>query len=200
MVLVDSSHPDQKEPPIMLSPINRLPVFARRLLCWGTPVVSRFGLVRFFHRDDPVDVPPQFSHDAPAVTQALRDQVVKAAETDAAQACAATNNGAILPNGGSGNPEIDQAARNAGNLGDIPLVVLTAGQFWKPDDDPVVAQQITQFHEVWVHQLQSDLAHLSTRGQQVIVPNSDHGIPNRAPEAVVSAIHDVVLDVRSRRH
>jgi pimeloyl-ACP methyl ester carboxylesterase len=33
VVLVGSSHPDQREPAIMLSPINRMPVFARRLVC-----------------------------------------------------------------------------------------------------------------------------------------------------------------------
>jgi hypothetical protein len=97
------------------------------------------------------------------------------------------------------NPEIDQAARDAGSLGDRPLVVLTAGQYWKPDD-PTGAQEIARFHEIWVHQLQLDLARLSTRGRQIIVENSDHGIPGRAPEAVVSAIREVVAEARSRQH
>lgn len=198
LVLVDSSNPDQNEPPIMLARINRMPIFVRQLLCWGTPVASRFGLVRFFMRNQPVDVPPQFADDAAAVTQTLRDQHVKYVETEDAQACAATQNGSILPHGGSGNPEIDAAARRVTTLGDIPLVVLTAGQYWKPDDDPVAAQQITEFHETWVHQLQPALAHLSTQGRQIIVPNSDHGIPDQAPEAVIDAIRFVVT--QSGRH
>ena len=98
----------------------------------------------------------------------------------------------------SGNPEVDQAARNAGNLGDRPLVVLTAGQYWKPDD-PSAAQAIARFHQIWVHQLQADLTHLSTRGKQILVENSDHGIPNQAPEAVVRAVRDVVVEVRTRQ-
>jgi pimeloyl-ACP methyl ester carboxylesterase len=45
LVLVDSSNPDQNEPPIMLAPINRMPTFVRQLLCWGFPIASRFGLL-----------------------------------------------------------------------------------------------------------------------------------------------------------
>lgn len=86
----------------------------------------------------------------------------------------------------------------AGSLGDRPLVVLTAGQFWKPDD-PVAAQEIAAFHEIWVHQLQPELARLSSDGKQVIVENSDHGIPEEAPGAVVTAVHDVVIQVRNRQ-
>ena len=198
LVLVDSANPDQNEPPIMLARINRMPIFVRQLLCWGTPVASRFGLIRFFMRNEHVDVPPQFAGGADAVTQTLRDQRVKYVETDAAMACAATRNGAILRRGGSGNPEIDDAARRVTNLGNMPIVVLTGDQYWKPDDDPVAAQQITEFHETWVHQLQPALAHLSTQGRQIILPNSDHGIPDQAPEAVIDAIRSIVN--RSSRH
>jgi pimeloyl-ACP methyl ester carboxylesterase len=162
LVLVDSANPDQNEPPIMLARINRMPTLIRQLVCWGTPVASRFGLVRFFMRNEPVDVPPEFAGDADAVTRALRDQRVKYVETENAQTCAATQNGSIKPHGGSGNPEIDAAARRVANLGDLPIIVLTGDLYWKPDDDPVAAQQITEFHEVWVHQLQPALAHLST--------------------------------------
>jgi pimeloyl-ACP methyl ester carboxylesterase len=196
LVLVDSSNPDQNEPPIMLAPINRMPTFVRQLLCWGSPIASRFGLLRFFLRNEHVDVPPQFASDA-AVTQALRDQLVKSTETENAQACAATQNGAILPHGGSGNPEIDDAARRVINLGNMPIIVLTAAQYWKPNDDPVAAQQVTEFHEIWVHQLQLALAHLSTQGRQIIVSNSDHGIHDQAPEAVIDAIRSIVDQTRT---
>jgi pimeloyl-ACP methyl ester carboxylesterase len=196
LVLVDSANPDQNEPPIMLAPINRKPTFVRQLFCWGSPIASRFGLLRFFMRNNHVDVPPQFAADA-AVTQALRDQLVKSTETENAQACAATQNGSIKFHGGSGNPEIDAAARRVTNLGNIPIIVLTALQYWKPDDDPVAAQQIDQFHETWVHQLQPALAHLSSQGRQIMVPNSDHGIPDQAPEAVIDAIRSIVDQTRT---
>jgi len=196
LVLLDSASPDQNEPPIMLARINRMPIFVRELLCWSMPVASRFGLIRFFMRNDPIDVPPQ-SGDLGAITQTLRGQQVKYAQTQNAQACAATHNGSIKRQGGSGDPEIDDAARRVNNLGNMPIIVLTGDQYWKPDDDPVAAQQITEFHETWVHQLQPALAHLSTQGRQIVLPNSDHGIPDQAPDAVIDAIHDIVLDARS---
>jgi hypothetical protein len=84
-------------------------------------------------------------------------------------------------------------------LGDRPLIVLTAGKYWTPDD-PVAAKQIAKFHEVWVNQLQSDLARLSTNGKQIVVANSDHGIPEEAPDSVVTAVHEVVLKVRERQN
>jgi pimeloyl-ACP methyl ester carboxylesterase len=197
LVLVDSANPDQNEPPIMLARINRMPIFVRELACWGTPVASRFGLIRFFMRNKSVDVPPQFAGEVDAVTQARRDQRVKYVETETAMECAATQNGSIKPHGGSGNPEIDAAARRVTNLGNMPIIVLTALQYWKPDDDPVAAQQIDQFHETWVHQLQPALAHLSTQGRQVMVPNSDHGIPDQAPDAVIDAIRSIVDQTRT---
>jgi hypothetical protein len=150
-------------------------------------------------RNTPVNVPPEFSSQESATERALRNQRVKAVETEAAQGCAATENGAVRPDRGSGDPEVDEAARSAGTLGDRPLIVLTAGQYWKPVD-PVAAKEIAEFHEIWVHQLQPELARLSTNGKQIVVENSDHGIPEQAPDTVVDAIHEVVTEVRSRQN
>jgi|SRR5271165_671236 len=198
VVLVDSSHPDQQEPAIMLSPINRAPLLARKLLCFAAPLLGRLGIIRFAMRNEPVFVPPAFASQGSSAIRAMRGQRVEALEADMAQGCAATENGSIPSDRGSGNPEIDQAARSAGDLGDRPLVVLTAGEYWKPDD-PAAAQEIAKFHEIWVHQLQVDLAHLSTYGKQIIVEDSDHGIPDKAPEAVVIAVRDIVMELRSRQ-
>ena len=199
VVLVDSTHPDQREPPIMLSPMNRIPTLARRLLCSALPLVERFGVIRVLMRNAPVYVPTQFSSEQNDAARAMRNQRVKAFETEAAQGCAATDGGAIRPDRGSGDPEVDQAARSAGSLGDTPLVVLTAGKYWKPDD-PLAAQQIEEFHKTWVNQLQPELARLSTEGKQIVVENSDHGIPEEAPEAVGAAIHEIVMEVREQPH
>jgi pimeloyl-ACP methyl ester carboxylesterase len=198
VVLVDSTHPEQREPAIMLSPINRLPKFARQILCSALPLAGRFGVIRLFVRNTPVYVPPEFRSEENAAVRAMRNQRVKAFETESAQGCAATDGGALKTDKGSGNPEVDQAASNAGNLGDRPLIVLTAGQYWKPDD-PVAAQQIAEFHETWIHQLQPELARLSTNGKQIIVQSSDHGIPEKAPGAVVGAVHEIVTEVRNRQ-
>jgi hypothetical protein len=86
-------------------------------------------------------------------------------------------------------------ARVAGNLGDPPLIVLTAGQGFVPED-PTAAREAAAFHEVWVHELQPQLARLSTRGRQVIVESSGHGMQYEAPDAVIGAVHEVVIQIR----
>jgi pimeloyl-ACP methyl ester carboxylesterase len=50
-----------------------------------------------------------------------------------------------------------------------------------------------------MHEIQPKLARLSTRGRQVIVEKSGHGMPNQAPEAVVAAVREVLADVRNQR-
>jgi len=182
----------------MLSPITRMHKHVRQLACLALPVVTRFGVIRLFMRNTPVYVPPEFSSQQGAAERAMRNQRVQAVETEAAQGCAATENGAVRPDKGSGDPEADEAARSAGTLGDRPLIVLTAGQYLKPDD-PVAAKEIAEFHEVWVNQLQPELARLSTNGKQIVVESSDHGIPEQAPESVVGAVHEIVTDVRNRQ-
>lgn len=49
--------------------------------------------------------------------------------------------------------------------------------------------------ELWVHQLQPELARLSTHGKQIIV-DSSHEMPTEHPEIVISAIHEVWLAAR----
>jgi pimeloyl-ACP methyl ester carboxylesterase len=198
VVLVDSTHPDQREPPFMLSPINRMHTFARRFLCSALPLFARFGVIRLLMSNAPVYVPPQFSSEQSAATRAMHNQRVKGFETEGAQGCAATDGGAIQTDKGSGDPEVDQAAKSAASLGDRPLIVLTAGKYWTPDD-PEAAKQIADFHEVWVNQLQPELARLSSNGKQFIVENSDHGIPQEAPDSVVTAVQEVVMEIRKRQ-
>ncbi len=166
--------------------------------CFALPVLERFGIIRFAIRNEPVFVPPAFAPEGIRAIRAMRGQRVAALEADIAQGCLATENGSVRPDRGSGDPEIDQAARSAGKLGNRPLLVLTAGQYWKPDD-PSAAQEIAKFHEIWVHQLQVDLTRLSTHGKQIIVENSGHGIPDQAPDAVTSAVREIVMEVRNRQ-
>ena len=77
-----------------------------------------------------------------------------------------------------------------------PLVVLTAGKP-QPWSDPEMARQAAAYQQVWIHEMQSQLTHLSSRGRQIVVENSDHGIPDEAPQAVISAIQEVVTAVRT---
>jgi len=195
LVLVDSGHPDQNEPRSMKSPYNLMSPAKREFLCATWPAMDRFGFLRLVGFFKPQSAPPQLSSEQRRVYSLLRSQRM-AFETGATEGCAATNGGAVVPAGGTGNPEVDNAARAAGNLGVRPLIVLTAGKYFTPRD-PVSAQEVSAFHEVWVHQLQAGLARLSTRGKQVIVENSDHGIGFQAPDAVVNAVQEVVTQLRS---
>jgi pimeloyl-ACP methyl ester carboxylesterase len=58
--------------------------------------------------------------------------------------------------------------RSAGSLGDRPLIVLTATN--QDDIAPEIPPRDAQVEEdLWVHQLQPELARLSTHGKQIIV-------------------------------
>jgi len=152
MVLVDSSHPDQHEPAFLLGPANRMSPRVRRFLCAASPWMVNLGIVRLFSPQPRAIASSGFTAEQAMVLAMLESQPT-AFRAQADQTCAATNQGAILPDGGTGNPEVDNATRRAGSLGARPLVVLTAGRYWKPDD-PVLAKQADEFHDVWVHQLQ----------------------------------------------
>jgi pimeloyl-ACP methyl ester carboxylesterase len=89
-------------------------------------------------------------------------------------------------------PESYAGARAVTRLGDIPLVVLTAGQ---PLDfgDPELNRQAQAYQQIWIHEMQAGLARASTRGRQVVVANATHAtIPD---EVVVDAIREVVAQV-----
>jgi pimeloyl-ACP methyl ester carboxylesterase len=89
-----------------------------------------------------------------------------------------------------------QAGRSAG-FGDKPLIVLTRGRLPVIDaNSPQEVRELEAYEKVWMHAIQPKLAKLSTRGRQVLVLNSGHSIPDEAPWAVVSAVRDVVGEVR----
>jgi pimeloyl-ACP methyl ester carboxylesterase len=192
LVLVDSAHPDQQEPPFMLSPFNRMSPSVRELICSALPFMSRFGILRFMASRMGGPVPPQSSPEREILVK-LNAQP-KALRTQAEEGCAATDGGRLVPTLGTGNPELDNAARNAGSLDDRPLVVLTAGRYWAP---PGLEKQAADYHETWIHQLQASLARLSTRGQQVVV--DAHHDMDEAPDAVVTATRQVVEEVRGKK-
>jgi pimeloyl-ACP methyl ester carboxylesterase len=87
-------------------------------------------------------------------------------------------------------------AESAGGLGDRPLVVLTRGKVNVPPNPTAMDREAAAYEQVWMHEIQPKLARLSTRGRQIIVERSGHGIPEEAPEAVIDAVRQVVSDVR----
>jgi pimeloyl-ACP methyl ester carboxylesterase len=90
--------------------------------------------------------------------------------------------------------------RAAGTLGDRPLVVLTAGKNPDPKLLPanIPMKELDDFHEIWVKDLQVREAHLSTRGKQIVVPDSTHMIPFERPDTVINAIREVCDAVKSK--
>jgi len=70
------------------------------------------------------------------------------------------------------------------------MVVLYAG-VQDQEEDP-------KHHDhAWKPDLEPPAAGLSSRGSQVVVPNSGHNIPDEAPEAVVQAIRNVLIQART---
>jgi pimeloyl-ACP methyl ester carboxylesterase len=179
-VLVDSAHEDQfrYEPRVTLAPVNRLPKQIRNLLCAVVPLAARVGLVRLLLQNSPPprNIPPGFTPEQVATFQGLELQ------TKSFLVAAVCNF----------EEKVSAQMRAAGNLGNIPLIVLTAGQPMRVGD-PEADKELVAFHEIWVHQFQAQLARLSTRGRQVIVENSDHAID---PNAVLKAIHEMVMEIR----
>ena len=84
-------------------------------------------------------------------------------------------------------PASIEAAREW-DLGDLPLIVLTAGlDEWEAGFPPDAAQRYAQ---MWLD-LQRELAALSSRGQQRTVADSDHQIHERRPDLVIAAIREL---------
>ena len=87
---------------------------------------------------------------------------------------------------------VDQV-RAVRSVGNVPLVVLTAaGGIPRSQDQE--SQALAAFMRIRVYTTQPRLAKLSTRGRQVILENSGHGIPFDAPEAVIEAVRSVLRD------
>lgn len=93
---------------------------------------------------------------------------------------------------GSNDAEADAARRP---LGDVPMVVLTAGgasnvSFLSP------AEQAR--FELARYQMHNEIAGLSTRARHRVVPDSSHYIQYDRPQAVIEAVAEVVADARTR--
>jgi pimeloyl-ACP methyl ester carboxylesterase len=86
-----------------------------------------------------------------------------------------------------------EQARSTGDLGDLPLIVLSQG---RPDYDIgmpglTLPEPYGSRMKVAALALQDELASLSTRGEQRTVEGAGHAIQYDDPEAVVQALKDV---------
>jgi pimeloyl-ACP methyl ester carboxylesterase len=80
-----------------------------------------------------------------------------------------------------------------GSLGDLPLEVLSHDPDTPQPDLP--EDLVKPTNAVW-QQMQEELAHLSTKGTQMIVKNSGHYIQLDRPEVVIEAVRKVVDQAR----
>ena len=179
IVLVDATHEDQHEPDSMKAPANRLPPSLHNVLCTLVPTAGEVGLIRLMMK-------LSGSGPSPAGMTAEQGHVLELLSQQPKT---------VASNEGCHWDESAAQARAAGTFGNRPLVVLTAGREFIPPD-PQGAKEANAFHETWVKELQPALARLSSRGRQVVVKNSGHGIQFEAPDAVVNAIRDVMKEIQ----
>lgn len=83
-------------------------------------------------------------------------------------------------------------------LGDMPLVVIAAGQPLEADPALGVTEELAAQYEPYWHELQVELAELSTRGELVIAEESGHNIQIEQPQVVIDAIRRVVTASKER--
>jgi len=164
IVLVDSSHPDQS---------NRLPPEMQNMQA------SWLREAEFLEYSMPFGV-PRF------LGLCDEDPVERAADCDWHSAREGVEEMKSFP---------ESAAETAatGNLGDLPLAVLSHDPD-KPSAD-LPADLAKPVNDAW-EKMQEELGHLSTRGTQMIAKNSAHYIQFDRPELVIDAVRGVVDQAR----
>jgi hypothetical protein len=146
------------------------------------PWLIRFGVARFAQRNQ---------GQAPGVSKEFGQEMLYLQLQPKFIDASASEMGAFA--------ESAKEVRAAGNLGDKPLVVLTAGKSSDASQLPAgfPKKEFDDFHEIWVNDLQVKEAHLSTRGERIMVPDSTHMIPFERPDTIVAAIHEVYAAVNT---
>jgi pimeloyl-ACP methyl ester carboxylesterase len=91
-------------------------------------------------------------------------------------------------------PESAAQTAATGSLGDMPLIVLSHDPDRPSADLPPDLAKPTNV--AW-EKMQEELAHLSTRGTQMIAKNSLHYIQMDRPDVVIDAVRSVVDQVRA---
>jgi pimeloyl-ACP methyl ester carboxylesterase len=177
MVLIDSAHEDEpkRAPKFFLA--STAPTYVRYPLHLVLQAAMWMGALRSLQPG------PKDLHNA------TRQQVIHALRQQPKSIVTDITTGLMVP---SSYKQAHELIR----MGDQPLIVLTAGRP-QPWSDPQMARQAAAYQQVWIHEMQSQLTRLSSRGRQVVVENSDHGIPDEAPEVVISAVREVVGRARS---
>jgi pimeloyl-ACP methyl ester carboxylesterase len=175
MVFVDAAHEDAGT--IQGMPHRDPPPIPRSIVRGLSIVFGRLGAMRFL-ASDPGPPPEQWTADEWDILARLgrqRNVLLADAKVGPERATA-------------------DLVRSTGGLEEMPLIVLTQG---RPIQDPNSAA--AGVRRGWVD-LQRRFAQRSSRGRQVLVAGSGHGIPVEAPDQVISAVREIVTMVRDGRH
>lgn len=183
LVLVDTSHEDQAK--YMLPGMKKFMKDEEAKMKWEmklAPLLLYSGVARLATPlDDPKEIPLEERRELRYLQLQPKYLAATASEMSSFETSAAQ-------------------VRQSGNLGDRPLIVLTAGKANAvgeslPKD---VQAELAEFQKLWINDLQVKESHLSSQGKQIIVTDSDHMIPIVRPQAVVYATNEVVAAVRSK--
>ena len=100
---------------------------------------------------------------------------------------------------GLSRPETLAQVNAVRSLGSTPLIVLSgAKEPAVPLDSKSEKGALDRFMDWRVHVTQACLGRLSKRGRQVVLRDVGHAIPTEAPQSVVDAVREIVLQVRSQ--
>ena len=95
-----------------------------------------------------------------------------------------------------------RATQPPDSLGDLPLIVLTHGkppvEMLETMSPGITLEYLTEARIVW-NELQTELAALSTRGNQIIATESGHSIHADQPELLVDSVKELVQLVRQEQ-
>jgi pimeloyl-ACP methyl ester carboxylesterase len=173
ILLVDAAHEDAGT--IQGMPRRERPPIPRAVIRGLSIVFGRLGMMRLLAAD-PGPPPKHWTADEWDILARLRRQ----------------RNLALADAQVGPEHATADLVRSAGGLEDMPLIVLTQGSQSSPSSAaPGVLRGWTD--------LQRRFAERSRRGRHVLVPNSGHGIPVEAPDAVISAVREIVTTVRDER-
>jgi pimeloyl-ACP methyl ester carboxylesterase len=90
-----------------------------------------------------------------------------------------------------------ETAQRAGNLGDLPLAVLTSARI-DPNFSPRWQRRRDRFYKVWTV-MQNEMAALSTNSTHVVAEHGGHRLNRDNPELVADVLTSLVKQARAAR-
>lgn len=185
LVFVDSSHEDQnRRMAATLGPARMATLMSQSLVMMLPPR----GMVRAVRRTGALDkMLPQLIGQPPAE---LREAVIAQTLSAGFRRTTAGEQFAFLAKA----PE----ALAPGELGHMPLVVITAGKPLPPEVKPNVRAAFEAMRPLW-KELQAELAALSSDARHVIADDAGHMVNHDRPDLVRDLVAEVVDAVRAGR-